>query len=308
MDKIFQNTFKIKGGLSKKKIFRKFEKKLSKIIIDFSANREDFNNFIKVYSILKKINISIPKIYEVHKNIQIIVMEDFGEKKLDIICNKNNLYSLLKSSVECLINIQNTLVNDDLIKLNLYTFEELKKDMSEFNLYFIPFKKIKNFPINQFYKIWKKIFENLKFNFSSFAHKDFEFINLFFLNKNNSHLKIGIIDFQSAFITFAGWDLFSILENPRNDYSRKYNEKLINYFYNNISTQIEFNEFRQQYYLLNLSRQTRLLGRWAKLIEEKNNNISEDFIDCTYKKLIICLENIDNDELKSIYNKIFNLN
>tara|TARA_E500000331_G_scaffold124376_1_gene122028 strand:- start:285 stop:1211 length:927 start_codon:yes stop_codon:yes gene_type:complete len=308
MDKHLENIIEIKGGLSKKKIYRKFENKLNKIIIDFSDNKKDFHNFLNVYKILKNINITIPKIYEVHNSILIIVMEDFGEQKIDKICNEQNYYSFIKSSVECLVIIQNTLANDDLIKLKKYKYEEFKKDISEFILYFIPFKKILNFPIDQFYKIWKKIFENLKINFTSFAHKDFEFINLFFLNKNNSYLKIGVIDFQSAFISFVGWDLFSILENPRNNFSRKYNEELISYFYNSISTKLEFNEFRQQYYLLNLSRQTRLLGRWARLIDEKNDNISEDFIDSTYKKLIICLENIDNEELKSIYNKILDLN
>ena len=308
MDKNLENLIEIKGGLSKKKIYRKFENKLNKIIIDFSDNKKDFHNFLNVYKILKNINITIPKIYEVHNSILIIVMEDFGEQKIDKICNEQNYYSFIKSSVECLVIIQNTLANDDLIKLKKYKYEEFKKDISEFILYFIPFKKILNFPIDQFYKIWKKIFENLKINFISFAHKDFEFINLFFLNKNNSYLKIGVIDFQSAFISFVGWDLFSILENPRNNFSRKYNEELISYFYNSISTKLEFNEFRQQYYLLNLSRQTRLLGRWARLIDEKNDSISEDFIDSTYKKLIICLENIDNEELKSIYNKILDLN
>ena len=308
MDKHLENIIEIKGGLSKKKIYRKFENKLNKIIIDFSDNKKDFHNFLNVYKILKNINITIPKIYEVHNSILIIVMEDFGEQKIDKICNEQNYYSFIKSSVECLVIIQNTLANDDLIKLKKYKYEEFRKDISEFILYFIPFKKILNFPIDQFYKIWKKIFENLKINFTSFAHKDFEFINLFFLNKNNSYLKIGVIDFQSAFISFVGWDLFSILENPRNNFSRKYNEELISYFYNSISTKLEFNEFRQQYYLLNLSRQTRLLGRWARLIDEKNDNISEDFIDSTYKKLIICLENIDNEELKSIYNKILDLN
>ena len=308
MDKQFENIIKIKGGLSKKNIFRKFEKKLNKIIIDFSENKEDFYNFLNVYNILKNINVSIPKIYEVHNNILVIVMEDFGEKKMDKICNENNYYSLIKLSVECLITIQNNLVNDDLIKLQKYTYEEFKKDISEFILYFIPFKKIRRFPVDEFYKIWKKIFDNLNINFTSFAHKDFEFINLFFLKKNNSYLKIGIIDFQSAFISFVGWDLFSILENPRNNFSREYNEELISYFYNSISTHLEFNEFRQQYYLLNLSRQTRLLGRWARLIQEKNDNISNEFIKITYNKLKICLENVENVELKLVYKNILDFN
>ena len=308
MNKQFENIIEINDGLSKKKIYRKFEKKLNKIIIDFSENKEDFYNFLNVYNILKNINVSIPKIYEVHNHIPIIIMEDFGEKKMDKIFNENNYYSLIKSSVECLVFIQNNLVKDDLIKLQKYTYEEFNRDISEFILYFIPFKKIKNFPIDEFYKIWKKIYETLEINFTSFAHKDFEFINLFFLNKNNSYLKIGIIDFQSAFISFVGWDLFSILENPRNNFSRKYNEELISYFYNSISTKLEFNEFRQQYYLLNLSRQTRLLGRWAKLIQEKNDNIYNEFISATHNKLKICLENVDDVALKLAYKNILDSN
>ena len=308
MNKQFENIIEINDGLSKKKIYRKFEKKLNKIIIDFSENKVDFYNFLNVYNILKNINVSIPKIYEVHNHIPIIIMEDFGEKKMDKIFNENNYYSLIKSSVECLVFIQNNLVKDDLTKLQKYTYEEFNKDISEFILYFIPFKKIKNFPIDEFYKIWKKIYETLEINFTSFAHKDFEFINLFFLNKNNSYLKIGIIDFQSAFISFVGWDLFSILENPRNNFSRKYNEELISYFYNSISTKLEFNEFRQQYYLLNLSRQTRLLGRWAKLIQEKNDNIYNEFISATHNKLKICLENVDDVALKLAYKNILDSN
>jgi len=308
MNKQFENIIEINDGLSKKKIYRKFEKKLNKIIIDFSENKEDFYNFLNVYNILKNINVSIPKIYEVHNHIRIIIMEDFGEKKMDKICNENNYYSLIKSSVECLVFIQNNLVKDDLIRLQKYTYEEFKKDISEFILYFIPFKRIKNFPIDEFYKIWKKIYETLKINFTSFAHKDFELINLFFLNKNNSYLKIGIIDFQSAFISFVGWDLFSILENPRSNFSRKYNEELISYFYNSISTKLEFNEFRQQYYLLNLSRQTRLLGRWAKLIQEKNDNTYNEFISNTHNKLKICLENVDDVALKLAYKNILDSN
>ena len=308
MNKQFEDIIEINDGLSKKKIYRKFEKKLNKIIIDFSENKVDFYNFLNVYNILKNINVSIPKIYEVHNHIPIIIMEDFGEKKMDKIFNENNYYSLIKSSVECLVFIQNNLAKDDLTKLQKYTYEEFNRDISEFILYFIPFKKIKNFPIDEFYKIWKKKYETLEINFTSFAHKDFEFINLFFLNKNNSYLKIGIIDFQSAFISFVGWDLFSILENPRNNFSRKYNEELISYFYNSISTKLEFNEFRQQYYLLNLSRQTRLLGRWAKLIQEKNDNIYNEFISTTHNKLKICLENVDDVALKLAYKNILDSN
>ena len=58
---------KIENGLSKKLIYRKIEKNNTKIIIDFSKDKQEFENFLNVYEILLKVNISIPKIYEVNK-------------------------------------------------------------------------------------------------------------------------------------------------------------------------------------------------------------------------------------------------
>ena len=111
----------------------------------------------------------------------------------------------------------------------------------------------------------------------NFAHKDFEFVNLFFLKNYESHLQCGIIDFQSAFIGFIGWDLLSLLENPRIDFTRDYNDKLIEYFYDNTSIIENLKTFREQYYVLSLARQTRLLGRWKKLLSLNNDNQYLDY-------------------------------
>ena len=126
---------------------------------------------------------------------------------------------------------------------------------------------------------------------------------LIFLKKNNYHLRCGIIDFQSAFVGFIGWDLFSILENPRINFTRKYNEELIKYFYENVYISTEFNSFRNQYYLLSLARLTRLLGRWVKLLNNKNNIEYLNYIKITQKRIISCLKNIKNDRLKLIYER-----
>ena len=137
----------------------------------------------------------------------------------------------------------------------------------------------------------------------NFAHKDFEFVNLFFLKNYQSHLKCGIIDFQSAFIGFIGWDLLSLLENPRINFTRDYNDKLIKYFYDNMSIIKNFDTFQEQYYVLSLARQTRLLGRWKKLITTNNDNQYIDYLKITKIRTIEILNNIKNDELRSIYEK-----
>ena len=45
---------KIEDGLSKKLIYRKTEKENTKIIIDFSKDKQEFKNFLNVYEILLK--------------------------------------------------------------------------------------------------------------------------------------------------------------------------------------------------------------------------------------------------------------
>ena len=294
---------KIEDGLSKKIIYRKIEKNNTKIIIDFSKDKQEFENFLNVYKILLKVNISIPKIYEVNQQQYKIYMQDFGNDRFNKIYNKNNLYKLLKLAVDNLIIIQNETNLKNLKNLKGYNFDDLKIEIKEFVTYYIPSKKISNFPISKFYELWESIFNSLNYNMKNFAHKDFEFVNLFFLENHESHLQCGIIDFQSAFIGFIGWDLLSLLENPRIDFTRDYNDKLIEYFYDNTPITENLNTFREQYYVLSLARQTRLLGRWKKLLIINNDNQYLDYLKITKSRTAVTLKNIKNYELRSIYEK-----
>ena len=293
---------KIEDGLSNKLIYRITEKENTKIIIDFSRDKQEFKNFLTVYEILQKINISIPKIYEVNQKQYKIYMQDFGKNRFNKIYNKDNLYKLLKLAVENIIVIQNESNLNNLKNLKEYTFEDLKIELKEFVTYYIP-NKNSNFPTSKFYETWKSIFYSQNYNMKNFVHKDFEFVNLFFLENCESHLQCGIIDFQSAFKGFIGWDLISLLENPRINFTRDYNDKLIEYFYDNTSIIENFNTFLEQYYVLSLARQTRLLGRWRKLLRTNNNNQYLDYLKITKSRTIATLNNIKNYELRSIYEK-----
>ena len=294
---------KIEDGLSNKLIYRITEKENTKIIIDFSRDKQEFKNFLTVYEILQKINISIPKIYEVNQKQYKIYMQDFGKNRFNKIYNKDNLYKLLKLAVENIIVIQNESNLNNLKNLKEYTFEDLKIELKEFVTYYISTKKNSNFPTSKFYELWKCIFYSQNYNMKNFVHKDFEFVNLFFLENYESHLQCGIIDFQSAFMGFIGWDLISLLENPRINFTRDYNDELIEYFYDNAPVIENFNTFREQYYVLSLARQTRLLGRWRKLLSTNNDNQYLDYLKITKSRIIATLNEIKNYELRSIYEK-----
>ncbi len=294
---------KIEDGLSNKLIYRITEKENTKIIIDFSRDKQDFKNFLTVYEILQKISISISKIYEVNQKQYKIYMQDFGKNRFNKIYNKDNLYKLLKLAVENIIVIQNESNLNNLKNLKEYTFEDLKIELKEFVTYYISKNKNSNFPTTKFYESWKSIFYSQNYNMKNFVHKDFEFVNLFFLEKTESNLQCGIIDFQNAFKGFIGWDLISLLENPRINFTRDYNDKLIEYFYDNTSIIENFNTFLEQYYVLSLARQTRLLGRWRKLLSTNNDNKYLNYLKITKSRTIATLNNIKNYELRSIYEK-----
>ena len=124
--------------------------------------------------------------------------------------------------------------------------------------------------VDEFFDIWKSEFENLNFNWDSFVHKDFELSNLMHLSQRDGHLKCGILDFQNAFIGFSGWDVFSLLENPRIYFDDKDNDELIEYYFNKTNQNLSFNEFLNQYYFLNTARQSRIIGRWINLMSNFN--------------------------------------
>ena len=303
MNSDYNDLEKIEDGLSNKLIYRITEKENTKIIIDFSKDKKEFKNFLNVYEILLKVNVSIPKIYEVNRQHYKIYMEDFGNDRFNKIYKEDNLYKLLKLAVDNIIVIQSELHLKNLKNLKKYTFEDLKTELKEFVTYYISSNKDSNFPTAKFYELWEIIFYSQNYNMKNFAHKDFEFINLFFLKNYKSHLRCGIIDFQSAFIGFIGWDLLSLLENPRITFTRNYNDKLIQYFYDNMPMIENLNTFREQYYVLSLARQTRLLGRWRKLFSINNDNQYLDYLKITKSRTIATLNNIKNYELRSIYEK-----
>ena len=70
-----------------------------------------------------------------------------------------------------------------------------------------------------------------------------------------------------------------------------------------MNTKIKFDIFQSQYYLLNLARLTRLLGRWIKLLKIQNNKTYLNYLQCTEKRILKSLNYIESENLKSFYKR-----
>ena len=294
----------IESGASKKKIYRFKNENTKNILVDFSYSFSDYLSFINVHKYLSNINISIPKILDTSDIDKLILMEDFGNDRYDKIINNYDFKQLLVNAIDSLIVIQNF---DKPLKIDgfkQYNYSIFKEEIIEFVDFYLPSLKTTSDQMEEFLKTWKSEFNKLNFNWNVFVHKDFELSNLMYLPQNKNHLKCGILDFQNAFIGFSGWDLFSLLENPRIYFDDKYNDDLIEYFYNNTNQNISFSEFLLQYYFLNTARQSRIIGRWVNLDKKNKNNNYSKYLGVTIKRLQESLYNLQNEKLSKLYGKI----
>ena len=300
----FDDVYEIESDASHKRIYRFKNLNEEKIIVDFSYNHNDYLSFLEINNLLSNINISVPKIFETDDIKSIIIMEDFGNSRYDKLINTIDPKDILIDAINSLIEIKNTqkpIVNKYLKK---YDYSSFKEEIMEFADFYLSKNNIGKDVIDEFFYIWKSEFENLNFNWDSFVHKDFELSNLMHLSQREGHLKCGILDFQNAFIGFSGWDVFSLLENPRIYFEDKYNNELVEYYFNKTNQNLPFNEFLVQYYFLNTARQTRIIGRWINLDKKNKNNNYSKYLGVTIKRLQESLHNLQNEKLSKLYTKI----
>ena len=300
----FDDVYEIESGASHKKIYRFKNHNEGTIVVDFSYNYNDYLSFLEINKFLSMINISVPKIFVTDDTKSIIIMEDFGNNRYDKLINTIDPKEILIDGINSLIEIHNSqkpIENKFLKKYDLATFTV---EIAEFADFYLSKKNIGKDVVDEFFYIWKSEFENLNFNWDSFVHKDFELSNLMHLSQRNGHLKCGILDFQNAFIGFSGWDVFSLLENPRIYFDDKYNDELVEYYFKKTNQNLSFNEFLVQYYFLNAARQTRIIGRWINLDKKNKNNNYSKYLDVTIKRLKKSLHNLQNEKLSKLYDKI----
>jgi len=300
---------KIESGASNKIFYKLWDEFNSYILVDFNCNPDEYNNYIKIYEILIKINISIPKIIHKYDHEFIIICENFGNLRFDNILKDYKLKDLLNYAVETLIVLNNSIEFNKTYNIPQYNYEEFKSEIMELPEYYFPYIKIENKDlIEEFLYVWQSAFNNIEFEFKNFIHKDFNINNLILLPTKKNHLKCGVIDFQSAFWGENSWDLFSLLEDSRKLFSDAHNEYFIKYFYSKTSNQAKFKEFINKYYFLSSSRHTRLLGRWVKLARDLDQKWYLDFINPTLHRLKKNINLSNNKNLINFYNKfIFNL-
>ena len=296
---------KIKSGASKKIFYRLQKDNKSFILTDFNLDKKEYLNHLKIYNILKDLDISIPEIYESNDTDLFTISEDFGNLRFDKIINKEPIDKLLFHAVDSLKVINQSLQFNSDLNLPIYNYKNFEDEIMELPKYFLPYlyNNVNENVSEEYLLIWSEYFNKFDFDFSNFVHKDFNINNLILLPSKKNHLKCGIIDFQSAFWGESCWDLFSLLEDSRIFFTDEFNDHFIEHFFDKTEHNLSMKEYKMKYHFLNCSRQSRLLGRWVKLSKNLGEKWYLDFIPVTKKRMLKSINFLNNKSLNNFYYK-----
>jgi len=314
-DKILKNFIKnnfnkakvkeLKQDASKRKYYRIESNDKSFILLDSRKEFKQFHDLLKIYNIIKDIDISIPKILDHDSSIGVIILEDFGDNRFDKLINKPEYTShLLRIAMDCLIIFKNSIKINKTNYIPTYNIDFFKNELSEFVDWYIPFifkKKLNEKFKADFYNIWERKYYEIELDSNNFVHRDFFCNNLFYLPSRNKHLKCGIIDYQGAFLGDSAIDIVSLFEDSRRIINNFNRLDLINHYLDKTNQIKKMDEFLIKFDFIGAARQTRILGRWIKLLKLNNKKEYLKYINTSWFWLEKNLNNTFLKEIKNLY-------
>ena len=224
------------------------------------------NELFEIHSnFLTKNGIKVPKVEASDHLKGFMILEDFGDKVVQLEINEENKEFLFKKSLQKIHQLQEIKPPADLFKL---TQQTLKQQMCLFEeWFFVGFLELdySNNDKKTLDDSWELIARECSQQSHVMCHFDFEFRNLMLLEKN----EIGILDFQDLCLGPYAIDLVSILKDIENPLSH---EDLLNYlkFYmedikGNKSEKLKLSDLEKDIDFAGFQRQFRILGTLSRL-------------------------------------------
>jgi hypothetical protein len=271
------NLIQLSGDASFRKFYRFKNKKKSILVF---AEKEKKNNLL-IYGAINKLliknKIKAPKLINQNYEKNFIEIEDLGNKTIfDILIkNKSKKFKFYYKIISILSKLQK-IKNNKIItfkktkyQIPIYSKNILYKESKMFLDWYVPkiIEKNKQKKLNKkLKKNIKKLINNLKNKKKVFTHRDFHISNMMYC-KNN----IFLIDSQDAVYGNTAYDLASLIDDVRIKTTLKDKEKLFKR-YIIINKSIDVDEFRNDFEILSVLRNLKIIGIFTRLsVRDKKN-------------------------------------
>ena len=208
----------------------------------------------------------VPKVEAYDHKKGFLLIEDFGDKVIQLEINKENLDSFIKGALQQIIMIQACKPKNNFTVLSN---EDLIEQMALFNYWFLD--KLMGLDVtlaeeDMIQRAYEFISKQCSSQINTLCHFDFEFRNLMLLDDGS----IGILDFQDLCMGPYAIDIASIvkdIENPLNEdqfhYYAEFYFKLINQMTGR--TNLTFERLIADIDFASFQRQLRILGTLSRL-------------------------------------------
>lgn len=274
---------KVAGDASFRSYYRVVADK-TYILMFAPPSHEEIWPFINMARWLVQHALSAPQILAIDEEYGFILLEDFGDDSYSRVLaaadHKKELeLDIYKSACDCLVEIQKI---NDLPKIASYNSQLLLKEVMLFVDWYLPYKKIviSDHQKQEYQDLWLEVFDNLTKKNQVVVLRDYHADNLMLLNRKQ-HQKVGLLDFQDAVIGSKAYDLVSLLEDARRDLDEENREILRDYYLDH--ARCDKTEFLQDYAILSLQRNIKILGIFCRLSMRDNKD--------NYLKLLPRVEN-----------------
>ncbi len=269
---------KVAGDASFRSYYRIFFDDKAFILMFAPPSHEDIHPFIKIDKFLVEHNFSAPKIFAVDEIEGFILLEDFGDDSygriLKTVANSiatssaqansgTTEFALYKNACDVLIELHKATPPQD---LEVYNHALLFREVMLLVDWYLPHVKKITLTAQEksrFKHLWFELFDLLSRENQVLVLRDYHADNLMFLQGRVGYKSAGLLDFQDAVIGSRAYDLVSLLEDARRDVDQKTREEIFTHYL--YSTSIDKNSFAQDYAILSLQRNIKIIGIFARL-------------------------------------------
>ena len=246
--------------------FRIITDKGTKVGVISDPNSNINNLFITYSKFFLDNNIKVPRVEAYDHDKGFMLMEDFGDKVLQLEIDNENFDRLIKDSLETIISIQSCKPPSNLKDLSGQNYIE---QMSLFKEWFLDklldldLSKEEELILQDSYRIIAEECVNQK---RVLCHFDYEFRNLMLLDDDS----IGVLDFQDLCVGSYALDLASIVKDIDNPLTEDQMKSYLSFFLGLLKNrrqeeELALNDLTKDVDFVSFQRQFRILGTLSRL-------------------------------------------
>ncbi|MEH6632219.1 MAG: phosphotransferase [Halopseudomonas aestusnigri] len=252
----------------------------TKILMDAPPGiAEPVEVFAKVARHLLACGISVPVIHRVDIERGFLLLEDFGEKTYAKLLNagesEEKLYEL---AVDVLVKMHSSEKLPD-IDMPPYDLAFLIREaliMADWYYPSIEGQALSSEARQDYIDAWCKVFRGLPILPTTLVLRDFHIDNLMILDDRAGVSACGLLDFQTAVLGVAPYDLMSLVEDARRDIGPEFRKRMVSRYFSKMGNKYQSNEDRKSYmdwyYVLSAQRHAKVLGLFSRLYSRDNKD------------------------------------